>query len=89
MPDVGKTTGIEPARTAATANDEGPSPVIVDLGKKKRKQVKKLRRGEGKLMDRVASILEELKSEGKVSSSAQPVIFIVKQSPRSRGLFSS
>jgi hypothetical protein len=62
-------------------------PVVVDIGKKGRKQIKALRRGEGKLMAEVNSLVQELKSAGTVSSSAQPVVVIVRQKPRAKGLF--
>jgi hypothetical protein len=72
---------------AATTEDTkttGRSPVIVDLGKKRRKLVKKLRRGSGQLMDDVQNTLEELRSSGSVSANAQPVIVIVRERQRSR-----
>src|SRR5580765_1159779 len=43
------------------AQDAGANgPVVVDLGKKRRRQIKKLRRGEGKLMDEINHLVEEL-----------------------------
>ncbi len=61
--------------TASSAN----SPVIIDLGRRKRKQVKKLRRGEGKLLDDVHGAVAELRTTGTLSSDAQPVIIIVRE----------
>ena len=52
--------------------------IVVDLGKQKKKSVKRLREGEGALMEEVRNCLEELKSAGKLSGS-QPVVFIVEQ----------
>ena len=54
-------------------------PVIVDLGKQPRGRVKRLRRGEGKLMDEVRDCVAELRRTGKVSSTAEPIIVIVRQ----------
>jgi hypothetical protein len=53
--------------------------VVVDLGTKKRKQVKQLRRGKGKLMDRVKQVLEELRASGTLTGSAQPIVIVVKE----------
>jgi hypothetical protein len=59
-------------------------PVVVDLGKQRRKLIKLLRRGEGPLMDDVRGCVEELRSAGTVSTSAQPVIIIVQPKRRKR-----
>ncbi len=65
------------------------APVVIDLGKKKRKDIKKLGKGSGKLMDRVAHCIEELKTGGKISPSAQPIIVVVKERKKKRvGLLS-
>jgi hypothetical protein len=81
---------VEIKTTAASVSvPHSPSdlPVVVDIGKKGRKQIKALRRGEGKLMAEVNSLVQELKSAGTVSSSAQPVVVIVRQKLRAKGLF--
>lgn len=78
------------AATAATdkvSEPERPSenaPIVIDLGKKSRKRVKQLRRGEGPLLKEVADAIEELKAAGTVSASAQPVIVVVRQKPCSK-----
>ena len=36
------------------------TPIVVDLGKTKRKHVKRLKRGEGRLMDEVVEVMEEI-----------------------------
>lgn len=66
------------AKTAEPAAAQ-PSPVVIDLGKKKRGQVKKLRRGRGKLLDRVHDVLADIKSDGNVADGAQPVIVVVRE----------
>lgn len=63
-------------------NASRPGPVIVDLGKKKKKEVKALRQGEGKLMNDVRDAVEELASAGTVANGAQPVIVIVESKPK-------
>ena len=54
------------------------APVIVDLGKKRKKAVKSLRRGQGKLMEDVHSAVDELKSSGTVAKDAQVLIVVVE-----------
>ncbi len=76
------------SETRTTAEADEPSPVVVDLGKKKKKAIKRLRRGEGRLVADVARVIDELKSAGTVGASAQPIIVVVKEkaSRRRRGL---
>ena len=63
-----------------------PAPIVVDLGRKSRKKVKQLREGNGKLMDDVKGVLEELRASGTVKSDAQPVVIVVRERPRRNGL---
>ena len=60
-------------------------PLIIDLGKQRRKRIKRLRRGEGPLMERIDEAIEDLKAAGKIPANACPVIVIVKQKKRNRG----
>ena len=55
------------------------APVIVDLGSAKKSQIKELAKGQGKLTQRVLGVIDELKSDGTLNGSAQPVIVIVKR----------
>lgn len=55
-----------------------PSPVFVDLGKKKRKAVKKLSKGQGPLVGKVSSIIDDLVAAGTISEGAQPVVVVVR-----------
>jgi hypothetical protein len=72
-----------------SASVTAASPVIIDLGKRKRKQVKKLRRGEGKLLDDVNGAVAELRTAGTLTADAQPVIIVVreKRSNKVKSLF--
>jgi hypothetical protein len=74
------TTTVPNATPAVTADKDAP--IILDLGKKSRKQVRRLRKGRGKLMDRVASVIDDLKKDGSIASGAQPVIIVIRQKPR-------
>ena len=58
------------------------TPVVVDLGKQRRKRVKQLRRGEGRLMDEINASIEELRIAGGLGADAQPVVVIVREKRR-------
>ena len=57
-------------------------PIVVDLGKRPRKQIKKLTQGRGKLLDEVDTVMQELKISGKITGTALPVVIVVKQKAR-------
>ena len=69
-----------------TEKKESTSPMqkafLLDLGKKKRKLVKRLRKGRGKLLDRVQEELDELRADGSIDASAQTVIVVVAEKKR-------
>jgi uncharacterized protein DUF6200 len=75
------------ASTVTTAHDSKTDsrqiPIVVDMGKQRRKLVKRLRRGTGKLMDEVNNTIDGLKSAGTISASAQPVVVVVYSNRRS------
>ena len=62
------------------------APIIVDIGKKRRKQIKQLRQGRGKLIDEINDLLEELRTAGSISASAQPVVVVVQEKRKARSL---
>jgi len=62
-----------------TPTVKDPDVVVVDLGTKKSKQIKRLRRGEGKLMNNVKEVLRELKASNSIPAGAQPVVIVVKE----------
>jgi uncharacterized protein DUF6200 len=61
--------------------------LLIDLGKQSRKQIKRLRSGSGKLVDEVQKCMQELRTAGTVSESAQPVIMLVREKPDRFRLF--
>jgi len=61
-------------------------PIIVDLGKRRRKDIKQLRQGTGELVDEVSECLQELVASGSVSADAQPVILIIREKQKN-GMF--
>lgn len=71
------TTGIGPIAPA-----QAVMPIVIDLGKEKKKRIKNLKRGRGKLMAEVASVIEEVRASMGAEAGGQqlvPVILIYKQ----------
>ena len=58
------------------------APIIVDLGTKPRKQVRRLRNGTGSLLAEVQGLVEQLKTSGTVEKNAQPIVVVVRQRRR-------
>lgn len=73
-------TAAEPVRTTSGADKSAP--VVLDLGKQRRKQIKQLRRGEGRLLDDINGAIEELRTVGTIGASTQPVVIVVREKPR-------
>ena len=76
-------TPVEAAAKGA-ATPAGPAPIVIDLGKKSRKQIRRAREGTGKLMDEINLTLDELRAQGTIKADAQPVLIIVRQKPRKK-----
>jgi hypothetical protein len=72
------TTVIVPTADAATTADSD-APIVLDMGKKSRKLIRRLRKGRGKLMDRVNGVIQDLKTDGSINASAQPIIIVIRQ----------
>lgn len=69
-----------------TAEKSKPGDVcVVDIGKHSRKAIKKLRRGDGKLMTRAEQVVQDLKDEGVLAKDANTVVLVVRQKPRGLG----
>ncbi|HET7697807.1 MAG TPA: hypothetical protein VFK57_18990 [Vicinamibacterales bacterium] len=71
---------------ARTTETHGAAPIVVDLGKRGRRAIKRLREGEGKLYAEVNDVLDGLRREGAVKADAQLVVVVVRQR-RSRSEF--
>ncbi len=73
----------------ATKQDEGSAerePIVVDMGKKSRKQIRKLRKGRpGRLLDRVEDTIEHLRENGAIDDNVQPIVIVVKERARNKG----
>lgn len=76
---------IPPPPPTLVVNEE-EAPIVLDLGKRTRKQIRRLRKGNGKLMDRIESAIQDLKADGTVAGSARPIIVVVRQKSK-RSIF--
>jgi hypothetical protein len=72
------TTTSEIAPLISTTPSE-IAPLIIDLGKKRAKRVKQLRKGSGKLFVSIMATVDELKTAGTIAKNAQPVIIVVTE----------
>lgn len=61
------------------SDEQKNAPILIDLGKQKRGRVKDLRKGRGRLMDDLDQALSDLKADGTIGDSVQPVIVIVER----------
>ena len=57
------------------------APIIADMGRRSRKQIRDLKNGYGKLMDEIDDCVEELVAAGTVDKSAQTVVVLVTERP--------
>lgn len=77
-----KATKKEAATSEATTE-----PIVIDMGKKNRKQVRKLSKGgSGRLMEKVSEAIEHLRENGALNAKAQPIVVIVEERRRRRGM---
>ena len=63
-------------------------PIIVDLGKKKNKRIKELKRGEGKLSQDVAATVDQVRADLKTETDGRevvPVVVIYRKKSKKRG----
>jgi hypothetical protein len=73
-----------------TPKSETTTPILVDMGKVKKKDLKALKRGEGVLMENITDIIQEVRdnlgerAEGKV---LVPVIITYEKKKKKQSLF--
>jgi hypothetical protein len=72
---------VEKKADSSIAPSKAPNDlIVVDLEKRyTKKQIKKLRQGRGKLMDKVAEMLSEMAASNQIGAAAQPVIVVVRE----------
>lgn len=69
-----------------TSNDGPPPMIVVDIGKRqKKKRIRRLRKGKGKLMDKITDLVEEMRQGGALEPNAQAVVIVVRQKSSDRG----
>lgn len=76
-------------KTPPAAEETTPSEdkmIILDLGKKSKKKIKRLRKGQGDLMERVQATIGQLREDDELSDNTDVVVVIVKEKKKSRGL---
>ena len=66
--------------TGAEAN----APILIDLGKKKRRTIKKLRQGRGSLIEAIDEAVAELEVHNQIASAPQRVVVVVREKKKSR-----
>jgi hypothetical protein len=72
----------EPTGAAPRGTDKasGSQLLVVDLGKRQSpKQLKRLRKGRGKLVGRIDQIVNDLVEAGTVKAGAQPIVIVVRE----------
>ena len=77
-----ETVVTQPQADTDQTSTAKPGTVIIDLGKKKRSQVRKLRKGHGKLMEDVNELVADMQKDGTVQSKDQQVVVVVREKKR-------
>lgn len=82
-------TVMTPVVASATPElTTGVAPIIIDLGKEKKKRIRDLKRGRGRLMAEVAAVLSEVRANiGDDADGKQlvPVVLIYKKKRKRKG----
>ena len=60
---------------------------VLDLGEHSRQRVRRLRRGEGRLMEKVEEAVAALVEDGALGADAQTVVVVVRQEPSLSDMF--
>jgi hypothetical protein len=60
------------------------TPVIINLGKHKRKRVRRLRKGRGRLVGDVYDAIDDLRAAGEIGENDRPIVMIVRQKRKKR-----
>jgi hypothetical protein len=77
-----------PTKPATTTAAPQSAITVVDLGRRSKKQIKRLRKGEGRLLDRVEQTVGQLKADQEIDPKSEVVVVVVKQKDKGRkGLF--
>jgi hypothetical protein len=88
--DVKETLMVDAVKdTTKKATDDSSTGqiIVLDFGSRSRRKIKRLRKGEGPLMDRVNETVAELKHNQSIPASAAVVVVVVKQRDSDNGIF--
>ncbi len=66
----------------SSQNAEQSGTIVVDIGKKKSKLVKALRKGEGRLMEQAHELVAQMRADGQIASGADTVVVVVEKKPK-------
>jgi hypothetical protein len=73
----------EEMKAGSPVADSGSPILVVDLGKKqRRKDIRNLRRGEGRLMEKVQGAVEEIKEQGSLKGHPTVVVVVREKAKR-------
>jgi K+-transporting ATPase c subunit len=67
-------------KVPTTVAADGSSFIVIDIEKRqKAKQIRRLRKGTGKLTEKIKELVDELREQRTISAEAQPVVIVVRQ----------
>ena len=81
------TIPADDTNTESKKDKKRPSTIVVDMGKKKRKLIRRLRKGRGKLMRDVNDLVDEMRDSGQLADDVQPLVIVVRQKRRKSKMF--
>lgn len=70
-----------PSEMTTTSNGtSGEQLLVVDIGKKQSKRrIRQLRKGRGRLFDKINDTVAGLKTEGAIKDNVQPLVIVVRR----------
>jgi hypothetical protein len=61
--------------------------IVVDVRRKyRRKHIRRLRRGRGKLMNKIEELVADLRDAESLGENVQPVVVVVREKKKRRGI---
>jgi hypothetical protein len=76
------------SESLTTAKGADEMPLVIDLGRQRRKDVKRLRKGQpGKLSEEILETIANLRAQNTIAANAHPIVVVVREKPRKRSLF--
>lgn len=72
--------------TSEKSGKQQANTVILEFGTAKSDDIRDLRRGEGKVFNKMGRAIEQLRESGAVSENIQPIIVILKKKKSKKGL---